>query len=119
MDAQQREIIKSLVQIVWADGAVDERERARLGEILVQLGLDEDEVSEVGSMMTEAAAPDLASVLPDVESRHGIMKVLLAMSLADGDLAAAELRWINAMARQLDIAPEHLERLKSEAAALG
>ncbi|MBI3927122.1 MAG: TerB family tellurite resistance protein [Armatimonadetes bacterium] len=119
MNAQEREILKGLIHVVWADGQVDDRERELLGQILVQLGFNHKDLSEVGIMMTEASFPDLQSVLPDHESRLGIMKVFLAIGFADGALAAAELRCLNGMARELGISSEELQRLKIEAQNLG
>ena len=64
MNAQEREILKTLIQIVWADGQVDDRERDILGKMLVELDLTPKDIAEVGQMMTEAPeAPQLAEVL--------------------------------------------------------
>ena len=116
MKTKHREIIKSLIQIVWADGNVDERERELLGRMLVELDLSHKEISEVAKIMMEASdAPDLDAILAEGdESARDLMKVLLALAMTKGELGAPELRYVQAIAHKLQLDKEELEQLKKE-----
>jgi len=115
MDQRERALLKGLVQVIWADGEVSEQERVMLGGILAQLGCSEAEITEVGHML--ATPPDLGDLrkqIPDMESREEIMKLLLAMSMADGRVETSEIRFLNRLAGHLDIPPERLDALKEQ-----
>jgi len=116
MNASHREIIKGLIQIVWADGTVDDRERILLGQMLSELGLTDKDLAEVGKMMQEAPElPDLGAILKSpTEDKEDLMRVLLAMSMTRGSLNAPELRYVTAVAHRLEIDEERMEALKSE-----
>ena len=116
MNASHREIITGLIQIVWADGTVDDRERILLGHMLTELGLSDKDLVEVGKMMQEAPElPDLGAILKSpTEDKEDLMRVLLALSMSRGSLNAPELRYIQAVAHRLEIDDERMEVLKSE-----
>lgn len=116
MKAIYRETIKGLIQIVWADGAVDDRERVILGQMLAELGLSTKDLTEVGKMMQEAPEPpDLDAILEGgPEEKTDLMKVLLALAMSKGHLNPPELRYISAVASRLGIDGAELDLLKSE-----
>ncbi len=116
MNASHREIIKGLIQIVWADGTVDDRERILLGQMLTELGLTGKDLAEVGKMMQEAPElPDLGAILKSAtEDKEDLMRVLLALSMSRGSLNAPELRYVKAVAHRLEIDEERMESLKAE-----
>ena len=116
MNASYRETIKGLIQIVWADGTVDDRERIILGQMLSELGLSAKDLLEVGKMMQEAPElPNLDEILkgPQVD-KEDLMKVLLALSMSRGSLNAPELRYIQAVSHRLGFSEEQLDQLKAE-----
>jgi len=116
MNSSHREIIKGLIQIVWADGTVDDRERILLGQMLTEMGLTAKDLAEVGKMMQEAPElPDLGAILKSpTEDKEDLMRVLLALSMTRGSLNAPELRYVLAVAKRLEIDEERMEALKSE-----
>ncbi|MBN9418499.1 hypothetical protein ABS71_09430 [bacterium SCN 62-11] len=116
MNASHREVIKGLIQIVWADGTVDDRERILLGQMLSELGLSSKDLAEVGKMMQEAPElPDLGAILKSpAEDKEDLMRVLLALSMSRGALNPPELRYIQAVSHRLEIDEERLEALKAE-----
>ncbi len=115
MDETDRALLKSLVHVIWADGEVNEDERRLLGGVLTQLGCGPDEIKEVAEMMTNPPAVDnIREMVPDYEARKEIMKVLLAMALADGQVDVKELRFLKRMANHLEISQGDLEALKKE-----
>ena len=115
MNSTERALLKSLVHVIWADGEVDDNELRLLGGVLTQLGASAASIEEVAQMMTKP--PDLKGLkdmVPDPEARREILKVVLAMALADGKVDLKELRFLNKLAMQLEIADEDLETLKRE-----
>lgn len=116
MKASYRETIKGLIQIVWADGTVDDRERIILGQMLSELGLSQHDLIEVGKMMQEAPElPDLDEIIKESqEDKEDLMRVLLALSMSRGQLNPPELRYVTAVAHRLAISDEKMETLKSE-----
>ncbi len=116
MEHRERALLKGLVQLIWADGEVSEGERLMLGGILSELGSSAAEIEEVGRMMVEPPSlDDLREKVPDVESRREIMKLLLAMSMADGRVDTTEIRFLDRLAEHLEISSAELEALKEEA----
>lgn len=116
MQASYREVIKGLVQIVWADGDVDDRERVILGQMLTELGLSQKDLVEVGKMMQEAPElPDLSAIVKSSQAeKEDLMRVMLALAMSKGHLNPPELRYISAVAKQLEVSGEQLEALKKE-----
>ena len=116
MNASYREIIKGLVQIVWADGNVDDRERIILGQMLAELGLSSKDLKEVGKMMQEAPElPNLDEILKGPQAdKDDLMRVLLALSMSKGHLNAPEQRYIQAVSQRLGFNDQQLELLKAE-----
>lgn len=118
MQETEKALIKGLVHVIWADGEVNEDERRLLGGVLTQLSLDEKSIHEVSSMMSKP--PDLTNLkesVKDMEARREIMKVLLAMAMADGRIDISELRFLHKFARQLELTEADLEKLKNETIA--
>ena len=113
MNAQQREVLKSLVQIVWADGTIDDREREMMGRLLAELELSRKDIIEVGAMMTEATdLPDLDVILArGQEEKDDLMKLLLALAMDKGHLNPPEMRYVQAIATKLEIDKEALDAL--------
>lgn len=115
MQNSEKALLKSLVHVIWADGEVTDDERRLLGGVLTQLDLDEAAIKEVADMMAQPPSiEDLKSSVKDPETRREVMKVLLAMSMADGKVEISELRFLNKLARQLEISDADLESLKEE-----
>lgn len=116
MKASYRETIKGLIQIVWADGTVDDRERIILGQMLSELGLSQSDLIEVGKMMQEAPElPNLDEIIKgSEEDKEDLMRVLLALSMTRGHLNPPELRYVQAVAHRLQLSEETLEALKAE-----
>ena len=111
----EQALLKGLVHVIWADGEVTEDERELLGNVLVQLGSSEAQVREVAEMMV--APPDLGDLkaaVPDHGSRLELMKVLLVMAHADGNIDVTELHFLEKMARELGISPEEMESMIAE-----
>lgn len=115
MENRERALLKGLVQLIWADGEVSEEERLMLGGILSELGSSAAEIEEVGRMMVEPPSlEDLREKVPDAESRREIMKLLVAMAMADGRVETSEIRFLDRLAERLEIPSAELETLKEQ-----
>lgn len=115
MQEAEKALVKSLVHVIWADGEVSDDERRLLGGVLTQLDLDDKSLREVAGMMEQPPElTNLKEAVKDAEARKEIMKVLLAMSMADGKVDVSELRFLNKIARHLDLSDADLEALKQE-----
>lgn len=113
MKAHEREILKSLIQLVWADGTVDDRERGILGRMLAELELSPKDIQEVGQMMTAAPdQPDLQVILQkDQAEKSELMKLMLAFAMVKGHLNPPEMRYLYAMGSKLGIEREEFDEL--------
>ena len=113
MKIQEREILKSLIQLVWADGNVDDRERLILGRMMSELDLSIKDIQEVGQMMTEEPEPPNLEVIlqKDKAEKSELMKLMLAFAMVKGHLNPPEMRYVQAMAAKLGIEREDLDEL--------
>lgn len=119
MEQAQRALLRALVQVIWADGEMSDAEREMLGAVLATLGSSQEEVEEVGRMLKEPPRMgDLLAEVPDPQTREEILKLLIAMALADGRIDSAELSLLDRVASQLELTREDLERLRAETVAL-
>lgn len=118
MDNNEQILLKALVQMIWADGEVDRNEQAMLGQILAQLGIDADEIAQVGELMKTEKVPDADSFreqVPDPEDRFEMLSSLVAMAAIDGEISFSEVVFLKKMAEVLEISQEQLQELQDEA----
>jgi uncharacterized tellurite resistance protein B-like protein len=122
MNDQDREIIKSLAEMAWADGEVSPEERSLLVKVLIEAGSDPDDAEELDKLLARPAGgsstPPLARLEAaglDEERRLSVMRVLLIMSFMDGVLSFAEFTQIEKAQEALGISQLQLEILRAEA----
>lgn len=114
-------MIQTLISLARADGEFAEEERARIRHLVGFLRLDRDQRGVVEAMMQDdAALPDLpdAGDLPDYLQRLYIFQQALVMTYADGIVRADERRFLDAMARRLELTPRDIERAWRRAAEM-
>lgn len=116
MQNTEKALLKSLIHVIWADGEVSSEEQRLLHGILNQLQLDAAEKREVAEMLADQPPrmEDLRQLAGDMEGRKEIMKVLLAMAMADGHIELTEIRFLEKIARNLEISDADLEQLRNE-----
>ena len=123
MDAESREIVKSLAEVAWADGKVTPEERALLLKVLIEAGADPDDVETIDDLLAAPSANILGEPARlqemdlDEESKQNVLRALLIMSFMDGALSFAEFSQIERTATDFGIDSETLETLRSEALA--
>jgi uncharacterized tellurite resistance protein B-like protein len=115
MDEREREIVKSLMQIAWADGRWTPDEEALVGLILARIGLTPGETEQMKSQYSDPnKLAELERYIPDKPKRLNAMRLLLAVAYADLDVPDEEAAYLAKMAAKLDISPQELEDLMQE-----
>ncbi|MCA9795664.1 MAG: TerB family tellurite resistance protein [Candidatus Eremiobacteraeota bacterium] len=120
MDEQDRLILRSLVQMMWADGEVDERERDLLGRMLVSLGVSDGDLKDVAAMMTHPETLDVEALrghIPELADRLAVVKAMLVMAMADGVLELSETRLMGRLSDVLELSEQQMEEACSDVLA--
>lgn len=116
MDARQQEVVKSLIQMAWADGELSGSETRVLQQVLEKMGATPQEIAGLDDAMAGHPGPlaELDKVLPERQSRMEAMRSIMEMSFADGALSFKEFTYMERMANRLGLSDEDLEALRSE-----
>ena len=119
MQAKERSMIVGLVQMMWADNEIVDSERELLGSILVQLGLNVEDVTAVGEMIKNPiSTDDVLDNLPTMEDRREFIKIMAVMAMVDGCVATAENTLVGKLAAKLGIPNEEMPALMEESRQL-
>lgn len=106
-------VLRNLVVMAMADGSIGEREVAMMADRCHELGLGEAELSHA---IRFGLGDDAALELPSSsEERDALMIDLIRMMAADGVLEEGEKRLFALAAARMEMSPEHLDRLLSQA----
>ncbi len=115
MEEREIEIIKSLIQLSWADGRWSPDEEALVGMVLSRLGLSAGQIEELKTRFHKQ--PDMAALEQHVKDKPGrlnAMRLLLALAYADLDIPDEEALYLGTMATRLGITPSELDLLMEE-----
>lgn len=123
MDEQSREIIKAMIEMAWADGHASPEESGLLIRAFSEAGAGTEELETLHRLLErsdgiepqEAAHIDPSGL--DEEKRLGVMRALLIVSFMDGHVSFAEYAQIERWQATLEVTPEQMEVLRSEALA--
>ncbi len=118
MDARQREIIRALAQLAWADGEVTPEETELISQFADKLGLSLiDKISQLDSGLAapDDAPVDLEAVLPDYQSRKDAMQMLVTLCFAGGQVKDSEMKYLGEIAVKLEISAQDLEEMRQNA----
>ncbi len=119
MQAKERSMIVGLVQMMWADNEIVDSERELLGSILVQLGCNVEDVTEVGEMIKNpTSTDDVLDNLPTMDDRREFIKIMAVMAMVDGCVATAENTLVGKLAAKLGIPNEEMPALMEESRQL-
>jgi len=113
---RQREIVKALIQMAWADHRWAPEEETMVANVLLRMGCESSEVEELKVDLRQH--PDMAHLeayIPDHDSRLNAMRLLLAVAFADNALASEEYSYIQRTAAKLSIDDTELDQLRQEA----
>ena len=119
MEPRQALLLKTLVQMAWADHKLVDEERAFLGRALAALGATGAEIDELESRREAVDLQALATTLPGLPERLEAMRLLLRVAFADEALTFEEFDLIDRLANALGLDDAQLEQLRQEALASG
>ncbi len=101
--------LQNLVVMALADGQLGEREVNVVADRCIELGLSEVELHEA---IRYSLSDDAALELPeDPDEREALMKDLIRVMAADGDLQESEKRLFALAAARMNLTPDDLDRL--------
>lgn len=119
MDRRQAQLVKSLFAMLWADGEAEDREIDVISRLMERVGLPLEE--RLALMDAFLSDPDLAriesieSVLPDMQSRHEAMELMITLCFCDQQLAPEEMEILHQLAVSLGITSQQLEEIRHRA----
>lgn len=119
MDARQKEMLRALAQLAWADGSVSTAETDLIADFAEKLGVSlVERIAEMDSGLSQPPDPtpvDLEAVLPDHESRLEAMQMLVCLCFADGQLDPGEMSYLGDIAVKLGIGAQELDAMRQAA----
>jgi tellurite resistance protein len=117
MRPDQQAVVKALVVVAWADGAMHDQEQALLEALIAAFELDERDAAWVRHY---AHTPRTLAELPEEELGHDQRRLLLQHAItlihADGEQADSELATVRALAQRLLVPPGEAEEIIAAAA---
>lgn len=116
MDDRQRQILRALINMAWADGEVVPEESSMIARFADELGvslIDKIQSLDAGlSGQGQQIEADLESVLPDHASRLEAIEMLVSLSFADGRLDDNEMKYLGTLAVKLGIGADELDQIR-------
>lgn len=110
---ENKELLRNLLVMAVADGSISQSEMQLLADRCTQWGVNDEEFSE----MLGAALSDHAELTlpPDASSREDLLRELVPMMAADGQLARREKILFASAAAIMEISPDRLNAIIDEA----
>jgi uncharacterized membrane protein YebE (DUF533 family) len=102
-------LIRAMVAAAWADGALDQSERAAITQRLATAGLPDDEQAFVASELEHPAS--LESLLAECHGRELAEQMYAASLLAIRVDSAAERAYLQRLAAGLKLGPDDVGRI--------
>ncbi len=115
--AQRRELCRTALHLVAADGVVDLREEDVLAQVRSELGFFDPDDVPVPPKDLDALLDGL-DVFETREAKNVLVLQLLVLVLADGELEERELELMGAICRRLDVSRDAFARLRDLARRL-
>jgi uncharacterized tellurite resistance protein B-like protein len=115
MDARQALLLKTLVQMAWADKKLVDAERVLLNRVLSELGATPEEIEAFEAAPEEIDYAQLAQTLPGMPERLEAMRLLMKVAFVDNTLSFEEYDLVGRLAEALGIDDAQLERLRQQA----
>lgn len=118
MEGQKLAILKALVPIAWADGALASRESAVIERLLTFFkATDADRESLRAYAETRPSVTDIDVVDLSADDRKFVLENAVMMSFVDGEQTRDEVDTINALARHLGIDVDDANRIMRDSEA--
>ena len=108
-----RDLLRNLLAMAASDGAINHSEMALLADRCIQWGVSDD---EFGEMIEQAVRGKLALQIPaDPGDRESLLRELVHMMAADGQLADTEKHLFATAAAVMEITPARLDQIIDQA----
>ncbi|HEX6276644.1 MAG TPA: TerB family tellurite resistance protein [Polyangiaceae bacterium] len=113
----EKTILKSLVAVAWADGALAEPESGMIDSLLWAFGASEDEEREIREFAKKkrTVKGDVVARALDPESRELLLSHAALLTHADGKQTPAEAKLLKSLAEHLEFSEADTKRIVDHA----
>jgi uncharacterized tellurite resistance protein B-like protein len=113
MKPVEKIIVKSLVAVAWADGAVAEPESGMIDSLLWAFGASDDEEQEVREFAKKKRTikADVVAKALDPASRELLLAHAALLTHADGKQTPAEAKLLKTLAEHLEFSADDTKRI--------
>jgi uncharacterized tellurite resistance protein B-like protein len=113
MKPVEKIIVKSLVAVAWADGALAEPESGMIDSLLWAFGASDDEEKEVREFAKKKRTikADVVAKALDPTSRELLLAHAALLTHADGKQTPAEAKLLKTLAEHLEFSADDTQRI--------
>ncbi|HEX6765949.1 MAG TPA: TerB family tellurite resistance protein [Polyangiaceae bacterium] len=113
MTPVEKTILKSLVAVAWADGALAEPESGMIDSLLWAFGASEDEENEIREFAKKkrTVKGDVVAKALDAPNRELLLAHAALLTHADGKQTPAEAKLLKNLAEHLEFSDEDTKRI--------
>ncbi|HSC87579.1 MAG TPA: DUF533 domain-containing protein [Polyangiaceae bacterium] len=119
MTPGEKNIVKALIAVAWADGRIEEAESSVVEGLLVGFDASPEEERELLAYAAEprTLARDIPSLLLERADRELLLANAALLAAADGESTSEERQMLEELAVLLELSPAEAERIIEEAVA--
>jgi len=103
---QRMHFVEAVIGLIWADGRIDPMEQRLVRELIAIGSFSSDDVRLLKHMLAHAppSPTDIAAWVTDPVERELLLEQLILASLVDGEVDAAEERFLAALGEAFEVA---------------
>jgi uncharacterized tellurite resistance protein B-like protein len=113
----EKTIVKSLVAVAWADGALAEPESGMIDSLLWAFGATEEQEAEIREFAKKKRTikVDIVAKVLDKDAREILFAHAALLTHADGKQTPAEAKLLRSLAEHLEFSDEDAKRITEHA----
>jgi len=116
MHEQDKAILQSLVSVAWADGTFADTEREMLEGLLQAFGASEEDAKELREFSAKKRTlEDVPLTELSADDRRVLLQHAVVLSWVDGEQAATEKAFIEALRQKLNVPEDEAKGLFASA----
>ena len=117
MTPVEKTIVKSLVAVAWADGALAEPESGMIDSLLWAFGASEEQEAEIRDFAKKKRTikGDIVAKALDKDARELLFAHAALLTHADGKQTPAEAKLLKSLADHLEFSDEDAKRISEHA----
>ena len=117
MSPVEKTIVKSLVAVAWADGALAEPESGMIDSLLWAFGASEEQEAEIRDFAKKKRTikGDIVAKALDKDARELLFAHAALLTHADGKQTPAEAKLLKSLADHLEFSEEDAQRISEHA----